>query len=740
MAQFIPSKKTIKDFNDGERYLNKIDVVQSQTVNNLVEGLLFAQENAGSGGGTGSANSVLYIPQTLTDSQKRQARENISAGTSNFSGNYNDLIGTPDLSVYAKSADLSNYVTLNTKQYITGEKTFDDQIIVSDSDTLSARYGFNGISRTDTSGRTTHTYTFPDKSGTFLLDNDMPDFDNYVTLNTYQIIEAQKWFSNGITASRGITADDDSDMSATLNPDNITFFLDEEHVLSFPRKSGTLLIDSDLKGLVSEDRLANVAFTGKYQDLVGAPTSGVHSVNGQTGDVIIDRDTLGLADVALTGYYGDLSDTPDLSVYAKSADLSNYVTLNTKQYITGEKTFDDQIIVSDSDTLSARYGFNGISRTDTSGRTTHTYTFPDKSGTFLLDNDMPDFDNYVTLNTYQIIEAQKWFSNGITASRGITADDDSDMSATLNPDNITFFLDEEHVLSFPRKSGTLLIDSDLKGLVSEDRLANVAFTGKYQDLVGAPTSGVHSVNGQTGDVIIDRDTLGLADVALTGYYGDLSDTPDLSVYAKSADLSNYVTRNTEQDIYGKKWFYGGIAFDNSSVRNGYVQIGDGKIIVGDSYGENEILFPQKSGTLALLSDIGSGNSGIDYETGEKYLGNNEYISLKAPPVGSKWLYIISCNIEGSDPPFFGLINIDGRNVFPIESRFFADEQGAMNAEIKILVTRNAEGSNSFVIMCTGGTYYTTTEDFSEQDGTFGFGLDQDDFGWLEMQLSYICIK
>lgn len=47
MAQFTPSKKTIKDFNDGEEYLNRIDVVQADTVNNLVEGLLYAQESGG---------------------------------------------------------------------------------------------------------------------------------------------------------------------------------------------------------------------------------------------------------------------------------------------------------------------------------------------------------------------------------------------------------------------------------------------------------------------------------------------------------------------------------------------------------------------------------------------------------------------------------------------------------------------------------------------------------------------
>lgn len=45
MAQFTPSKKTIKDFNDGEEYLNRIDVVQAETINNLVEAVLYAQEH-----------------------------------------------------------------------------------------------------------------------------------------------------------------------------------------------------------------------------------------------------------------------------------------------------------------------------------------------------------------------------------------------------------------------------------------------------------------------------------------------------------------------------------------------------------------------------------------------------------------------------------------------------------------------------------------------------------------------
>lgn len=56
---------------------------------------------------------VKYTAQTLTDAQKSQARSNIGAGTSNFSGNYNDLSNKPTPAI--KSATLTGttlYLTL----------------------------------------------------------------------------------------------------------------------------------------------------------------------------------------------------------------------------------------------------------------------------------------------------------------------------------------------------------------------------------------------------------------------------------------------------------------------------------------------------------------------------------------------------------------------------------------------------------------------------------------------------
>lgn len=42
-------------------------------------------------------DAVTYTAQTLTNAQKAQARSNIGAGTSNFSGSYNDLTNKPNI-------------------------------------------------------------------------------------------------------------------------------------------------------------------------------------------------------------------------------------------------------------------------------------------------------------------------------------------------------------------------------------------------------------------------------------------------------------------------------------------------------------------------------------------------------------------------------------------------------------------------------------------------------------------
>lgn len=75
------------------------DSVQNKPFTTLGGGLAVDENGvlSAEGGSGGSPNAVQYVAQTLTDEQKAQARENIGAGTSSFSGSYNDLTSKPTI-------------------------------------------------------------------------------------------------------------------------------------------------------------------------------------------------------------------------------------------------------------------------------------------------------------------------------------------------------------------------------------------------------------------------------------------------------------------------------------------------------------------------------------------------------------------------------------------------------------------------------------------------------------------
>lgn len=84
MAEFTPSKKTAQDFNNGIEYIDGQgnetgDAVQAETMNNLVEGALYAQEQAESAVSTASdavdtANNALAVANSL-DGQIKTAND-----------------------------------------------------------------------------------------------------------------------------------------------------------------------------------------------------------------------------------------------------------------------------------------------------------------------------------------------------------------------------------------------------------------------------------------------------------------------------------------------------------------------------------------------------------------------------------------------------------------------------------------------------------------------------------------
>lgn len=81
-------------------------------------------------------NFVRYdtASQGLTDLEKSNARSNIGAGTSNFSGDYNDLSNKPDLSVYALSSSLSVVATSGDYNDLSNKPTIPAAQVQSDWD------------------------------------------------------------------------------------------------------------------------------------------------------------------------------------------------------------------------------------------------------------------------------------------------------------------------------------------------------------------------------------------------------------------------------------------------------------------------------------------------------------------------------------------------------------------------------------------------------------------------------
>jgi hypothetical protein len=101
-------------FPDEERRDAWIQADRDQEMTPEIDAYQFAQPITALGSGSGQ--SVLYIPQSLTEEQRSQARQNIGAGTSNFDGSYNSLDDLPTIPTVPEiSQDLSDDASSTTK-------------------------------------------------------------------------------------------------------------------------------------------------------------------------------------------------------------------------------------------------------------------------------------------------------------------------------------------------------------------------------------------------------------------------------------------------------------------------------------------------------------------------------------------------------------------------------------------------------------------------------------------------
>lgn len=130
--------------------------------------------------------------------------------------------------------------------------------------------------------------------------------------------------------------------------------------------------DTDLNTALADYELKSEAFSGSYNDLTDKPTipivndptitfmqgtaikGTIHLNQSENQAIVFDNggvttvdwdditDKPTFATVATSGSYNDLSDKPVIP------DTTNFVTTNTAQTVTGEKTFNDDIIIHDA--------------------------------------------------------------------------------------------------------------------------------------------------------------------------------------------------------------------------------------------------------------------------------------------------------------------------------------------------------------------------------------------------------
>jgi hypothetical protein len=263
-----------------------------------------------------------------------------------------------------------------------------------------------------------------------------------------------------------------------------------------------------------------IATTAFVQEAIsGLSGGGVSSVNGMTGNVVLDLDFIPLDgsdsidgtlspnrtavyDLGSSSYkwryvYGTYLNIDSLAVVKGGLKISGGSSVNCTFYVSGNKLHCYPEIVFDNNTF-----FSG---------------------------DYGDLSNKPDLSV---------FARTASLAAVATSGDYSDLSGT--PDLTVYATKTSLATVAATGSYNDLHDQpDLSVYARTTSLAAVATSGNYSDLSGTP------------DLTVYATKTSLATVAATGSYNDLHDQPDLSVYATKASLASVATSGSYNDLSSK---------------------------------------------------------------------------------------------------------------------------------------------------------------------------------------------
>ena len=212
--------------------------------------------------------------------------------------------GTIDLGTYLTShQSLSNYVTLNTAQTITGVKTFNAPKSTSGEQATAVFKTANG--------------------GQIILGKEGPNSGSMIALD--QVAGTRRLnFRASATPGAIVWSQPESNSSLYYDVTNVYFrectyvSFDSASTIRFNKFTNASALGTDANGNLKKVSLAKVATSGSYNDLSNKPA--IPDISGKA-------DKSSLAKVATSGLYNDLSGVPTLSNVARTG---SYNDLNNK--------------------------------------------------------------------------------------------------------------------------------------------------------------------------------------------------------------------------------------------------------------------------------------------------------------------------------------------------------------------------------------------------------------------------
>ena len=292
---------------------------------------------------------LMYTPQTLTKAEKEQARENIGAGTSDFSGLYADLVNKP-----TKLSDFENDL-----EFITIEQ-------VPETD-LSDYY---------TKTQTYNRYEVYNKSEVDNLLGAGVDLSNYYTKDeTYNRYQIDRLFDNyDVDLSNYYTKEQVNQLIASIPETDLSNYYTKGEVDRIIENID-VDVDVDLSNYYTKPEVLNL-----ISDIDVNLTD--YYTKTET-DTAITRKVNALSTVAKTGDYNDLSNKPErLSQFLNDSGFITQAVDNLTNYYT--KTQIGQIFAD------SKVNFLFVTALPSVGQTNTIY--------FLASSGSTAFTEYVWIN------------------------------------------------------------------------------------------------------------------------------------------------------------------------------------------------------------------------------------------------------------------------------------------------------------------------------------------------------